>query len=163
MSLVIRAATKADLPAVKAMMRAFVDDLNAIDEPEEVPDEAIGRIDRLAFGQGAPCKILLCEQHGQPAGYLTYFWGMSMEGVAPALFVADLFVTHTHRRAGVGRALMRMARTIAADAGANQVNWTVWRKNTAAQAFYRQLGARPFDEEILMTWPVDPAPAPARS
>ena len=161
MSRVIRAATLADLPAIKAMMRAFIDELNAIDEPEDVPDEAIDRIEELAFGAVSPCTILLCEHHGRPAGYLTYFWGMSMEGVSLALFVGDLFVAKGHRQSGVGRALMQGARTIAADAGANQVNWTVWRKNAAALAFYRCLGARPYDEEILMTWPADPVAAKA--
>jgi GNAT superfamily N-acetyltransferase len=30
--------------------------------------------------------------------------------------------------------------------------WTVWRKNPKAVVFYEHLGARPWDEEILMKW-----------
>jgi GNAT superfamily N-acetyltransferase len=51
---------------------------------------------------------------------------------------------------------MQHVRDLARARGANQVLWTVWRKNAAAQAFYERLGARPYDEEVLMTWPIDP-------
>ncbi len=121
-----------------------------------MPDAVIARIGPLAFGPGAPCTILVSEIDGRPAGYLTYFWGLSMEAAGRALFVGDLFVSARHRRLGMGRALMERARAIAIEAGAEQVNWTVWRKNRAAQAFYQNLGARYYDEELLMTWPTIP-------
>ncbi|MEZ5774145.1 MAG: GNAT family N-acetyltransferase [Hyphomicrobiaceae bacterium] len=159
MSVAIRQARAEDLPAVHAMMRDFAEHLNAIDEPEEVSAEAIARIDGFAFGPDAFATILVAEAAGaglaEPAGYLTYFWGLSMEGVAPALFVGDLYVAAAHRGGGVGRALMARAREIAAARGAEQVNWTVWRKNTAAQAFYDRIGGRVYEEEILMTLAVD--------
>lgn len=157
MSVAIRPATLDDLPVIKAMMREFVDYLNAIDEPEDVPDEEIAHIESMAFGDAAPCRILIAQLDGNTAGYLTYFWGMSMDGVAPALFVGDLFIKAEHRKRQVGRDLMEHARAIALAAGATQVNWTVWRKNRAAQAFYRSIGAREYSEEILMTWPAGPS------
>lgn len=155
MSLAVRPATPDDLPAIRAMMRAFAEELNAIDEPEEVSDAAIARIADLAFGARPVCTLLIAELQSAPAGYLSYFWGLSMEGVAPALFVGDLYVAPDARRREVGRRLMAEAREIARAAGSEQVNWTVWRKNTTAQRFYAAIGARPYAEEILMTWPVE--------
>jgi GNAT superfamily N-acetyltransferase len=156
MTVQIRPASPADLAAIKALLRESAEYLNAIDEPEPVLDEEIDRIAPPAFGPEAVCTVLLAEAGGQVAGHLSYFWGLSMEGVAPALFVGDLFVREGFRGRGVGRMLMRHARDIARARGANQVNWTVWRKNSAARAFYERLGARTYDEEVLMTWPVDP-------
>jgi GNAT superfamily N-acetyltransferase len=153
-TLAIRPARRADLPVIRQMMREFVDHLNRLDEDDadEVSDAEIARIEPLAFGPGAPCTIIVAQSGGEPAGYLTYFWGMSMDGVGPALFVGDLFVRQCRRKTGVGRALMLEARAIAERADAIQVNWTVWRRNRAARRFYKALGAEPYDEEVLMTW-----------
>jgi GNAT superfamily N-acetyltransferase len=150
----IRPAERADLPVIKTMMREFVDHLNAIDpdDPSDISDAQIARIEDLILGRDAPCRTILCEWNGEPAGYLTYFWGMAMEGTGFALFVGDLYVTKRARRAGVGRALMQESRRIAEERGALQIFWTVWRKNTGAIRFYEALGARPYAEEILMEW-----------
>ncbi len=79
------------------------------------------------------------------------------------LFVADLFVSESFRRGNVGSALMFRAREIAREHAASQIVWTVWRKNPKAVEFYKALGARVFDEEILMTWPVESVESAGRS
>jgi GNAT superfamily N-acetyltransferase len=160
MTVRIRPAVPADLADIKLLLREFAEHLNAIGEPEPVLDEEIDRIEELAFGPRAVCTVLIAEVDGKVAGHLSYFWGLSMEGVAPALFVGDLYVRGGYRGQGVGRMLMQHARGIAEARRANQVLWTVWRKNAAAQAFYRRLGARNYDEEVLMTWPASPAREP---
>jgi GNAT superfamily N-acetyltransferase len=109
----IRTALERDLPCIKALMREFSDYLNAIDEPEEVPDEIIDRIGPIVFGPNSPCTMLVAEDGDQVMGFLTYFWGLSMEGVGLAVFVGDLFVSAPYRRIGVGRTLMERTRVIA--------------------------------------------------
>ncbi len=155
MTTTVRLAVEADIPAIKAMMREFVDYLNAIDEPEDVPDEVLDRIGPMAFGPNKRCTALIAEVDGKPAGYLLYFIGVFTDPMTPVLFVADLFVSESIRRGNVGSALMFRAREIAREQAANQVVWTVWRKNPKAVEFYKALGARVFEEEILMTWPVE--------
>ena len=155
MSADVRFAGEADIPAVKALMREFVDYLNAIDEPEDVPDAVLDRLGPLAFGPNKLCTALIAEVDGEPAGYLLYFTGIFTDPMTPVLFVADLFVSEPFRRANVGSALMRRTREIAREHAANQIVWTVWRKNPKAVEFYESLGARVFEEEILMTWPVE--------
>ena len=152
-SVIIRPATPDDLLELKAALRESVEYLNAIAEPEPVPDEEIDRIEQLAFGPDRKCTIIVAESDGAIAGHLAYFWGLSMEGISPTIFVGDLYVRKNHRRKGVGRQLMQHVRDLAQSGGANQVVWTVWRENVEAQQFYQHLGARPYEEEILLTWP----------
>lgn len=139
---------------IKSPPREFAEHLNAIDELEPLLDEEIDRIERLAFGRVPVCTMLIAEVDGAVAGHLSYFWGLSTEGVAPAFFVGDLFVRDCCCGQGIGRLLMQHARDIAWARDANQVSSTVWRKNAPYQAFYRRFGARTYDEEVLITWPV---------
>jgi hypothetical protein len=50
--------------------------------------------------------------------------------------------------------MMEHARDIARRRGARNLFWTVWSKNPVGQAFYRRLGAEPFEDEIMMRWKV---------
>jgi ribosomal protein S18 acetylase RimI-like enzyme len=153
-AITIRSATLDDLPELKAVLRESVEYLNALAEPEPISDEEIDRIEQLAFGPGRKCSIVVAESDGAIAGHLAYFWGLSMEGISPAIFVGDLYVRNAFRRSGVGRSLMDHVRAMGKSGGANQVVWTVWSENREAQRFYQRIGARPYDEEVLMTWPV---------
>jgi GNAT superfamily N-acetyltransferase len=153
-NIAIRSATSYDLAELKAMLRESTEYLNAIADPEPVSDEEIDRIERLAFGPDRKCLLLVAEIDGAMAGHLAYFWGLSMEGISPAVFVGDLYVRDSYRRKGIGRMLMQHVRDLAQSGGANQVVWTVWSQNREAQEFYRRLGARRYEEEILLTWPV---------
>jgi diamine N-acetyltransferase len=121
MTVHIRPARPADLPDIKLLLREAAEHLNAIDEPEPVLDEEIDRIEQLAFGSGAVCTVLIAERDGKIAGHLSYFWGLSTEGVAPALFVGDLYVRSSCRGQGIGRMLMQHAREIARSRNANQL------------------------------------------
>lgn len=151
----VRPARPADVPAIKTMIREFADYLNAIDEPEEPDQAAIDRIGGAAFGKKPLCRILMAEAGGRPAGYLVYYVGLDMDLVLPAAYVVDLFVREAYRKRSAGRALMEAAAEIVERQGGRTLFWTVWRKNPKALAFYRHLGARPWDEEILMRWSLD--------
>jgi GNAT superfamily N-acetyltransferase len=151
----VRPAKPADVPVIKTMIREFVEYLNAIDEPEEPNQAAIDRIAGAVFGKEPLCRILIAEADGRTAGYLVYYIGLDMDLVLPAAYVVDLFIREAHRKRGGGRALMEAAGEIVKRRGGSTLFWTVWRKNPKALAFYRHLGARPWDEEILMRWSLD--------
>lgn len=148
----VRPATRADVPTIKRMIREFADYLNAIDEPEEPDQAAIDRIEAAAFGPKPLCRILVAEAGGRLAGYVVYYEGLDMDVVLPAAYVIDLFVRAAYRDRGAGRALMEAVAAIVKRRGGSTLFWTVWRKNPKALAFYEHLGARPWDEEILMKW-----------
>jgi ribosomal protein S18 acetylase RimI-like enzyme len=57
--------------------------------------------------------------------------------------VENLIVSRTHRRSGIGRALMTRAHQWALTRGVTEVELTVWEFNAEAIAFYGELGYRP--------------------
>jgi len=50
---------------------------------------------------------------------------------------------------------MAEAASIGAKRGTKVLDWMVWKKNPGGIAFYRSLGGEPFDEDIIMTLPID--------
>ncbi|KPJ09993.1 Diamine acetyltransferase 2 [Papilio machaon] len=59
-----------------------------------------------------------------------------------ALYIEDLYVAETRRRAGVGRALLREVCARALAAGVTRIDWHVLESNRAARALYARMGAR---------------------
>lgn len=148
----IRPATVDDLPALRELWLAFETYLKTIGAQDPIDPARFDGFRDLAFGTQPLCMVLLAEREGRAVGYLVYHIGVWMDDMAPALFVADLYVDE--RGEGIGRALMERARAIADRAGCRHLFWTVWRENRAAQAFYRALGSEVFDEEVFMRWAV---------
>ena len=152
---VIRAAQESDVNALAAMNREFEEYLNALaDAPIDtvIPPINAEAFRRDGFGQDAWFSGLLAERDGRPLGYLLYHFGYWSDAAAGALFVADLFVRVEARRQGVGKKLMAKAAQILRDRGGTAMLWSVWDRNSAAQAFYERLGATPIKEERLMYW-----------
>ncbi len=150
----VRPATEADLPAIKQMVHEFADYLNAIDEPDALDPALAGKIPELAFGPKPICSIEIAEIAGTQVGYMIYFIGIEMDGYAPALYIAELFVREAWRVRGVGRVLMERAASITRERGGGTLFWAVWNKNPKALAFYHRLGALTWDEAILMRWDI---------
>jgi GNAT superfamily N-acetyltransferase len=150
----VRPATEADLPAIKQMVHEFVDYLNAIDDTDALNPALADKISELAFGSKPICSIEIAEIAGTQVGYMIYFFGMEMDGYAPALYIAELFVREAWRIRGAGRVLMERAASITRERGGSTLFWAVWNKNPKALSFYRQLGALSWDEAILMRWDV---------
>lgn len=148
----LRPATKADLPAIKTMAREFVEYLNTIDELEAIDPALFDKVEKLAFGPAPFCTIELAEIDGAPVGYMIYFFGIETNGFEPVLHIADLFVREAWREHGVGRVFMDRAAAITRECGGRTLFWVVWNKNAKALDFYRRLGAKAWDEAILMRW-----------
>lgn len=157
MGLAVRNAQPGDLPAIEALWRSFNAYLDAIDDPENIDPALFARFEALCFGPDPVCTALLAESGGAPVGYLVYHWGVRLDQVSRALFIADLFVSDTARGLGAGRALMDAARAIARTAGAQSLFWQVWNKNEKAIAFYTALGAEWLEGERTMIWAAEGA------
>ena len=62
--------------------------------------------------------------------------------------VEDIVVDESHRRTGVGRALMERSAAWCREQGASQLLLTVWAGNQEAEAFYRRLGYEPVSQVL---------------
>ncbi len=154
----VRQAHAADLPVLKALANEFEAWLSRFDaEPAAVDPARADPLEALAFGPDRLCEVIVAELDGEVAGYLIYYFGIWIgSDIAPCLYVADIFVREMHQRRGIGSAMMEHAREVARQRGARNLFWTVWSKNPVGQAFYRRLGAEPFDDEIMMRWRIAP-------
>jgi ribosomal protein S18 acetylase RimI-like enzyme len=88
--------------------------------------------------------LFVAEIEGQPLGFVhvTVRDTPEIPILVPRRYavVDNLAVKSTHRRRGVGRALMKKAEAWAKAQGATSIELTVYNFNEAGQDFYRELG-----------------------
>jgi ribosomal protein S18 acetylase RimI-like enzyme len=95
--------------------------------------------------------VLLAEVGGEPVGYVSAVRRLHLWLGTDVLALDDLFVRDGHRGAGIGRLLMTgLARLATAEDLV--VRWEVRADNTAAQRFYRGLGAQLWTK-VVVWWP----------
>ena len=92
-------------------------------------------------------EALLAEEGGAAIGFALFFTNFSTFLTRPGIYLEDLFVLESHRRQGVGRALLAEVRRIAEARGAGRLEWAVLDWNTAAIDFYRGIGA-----DVMPDW-----------
>ena len=93
--------------------------------------------------------ILARSESGIPAGYAISSLLWPSVGLAPALFLKELFVGARFRRRGVGRLLLEETRKLAQTHGCNRLDWTADCDAESAIRFYGQLGVKPLPTKLL--------------
>lgn len=102
MTLTIRHATPEDLTALHPLIARFTEDRG---EPVPTPDDLM----RRAFiAPGA--RVLIAREDGQAIGYALML--LDTDTGRAGFEVAQLFVTETQRRRGIGRRLIAAARAL---------------------------------------------------
>jgi ribosomal protein S18 acetylase RimI-like enzyme len=95
---------------------------------------------RAISDQDRGLTVLIAEAADErPLGFISLKVREDVAGVERA-HVADLAVTDSARRMGVGTALMKAAESWARDLGMGLLSLDVWSTNETALAFYRRLG-----------------------
>ena len=102
--------------------------------------------DRAVAGRPV-AEALLAEEDGAAIGFALFFTNFSTFLTRPGIYLEDLFVLESHRRQGVGRALLAEVRRIAEARGAGRLEWAVLDWNAAAIDFYRGIGA-----DVMPDW-----------
>jgi GNAT superfamily N-acetyltransferase len=92
------------------------------------------------FGDHPAAEVLLAFEDEQPAGFAVYFQSFSTFLCRPGIYLEDLFVDPSHRRAGIGTALIAAVAKLAVELG-GVLSWSVLKWNEPAIDFYRRLGA----------------------
>lgn len=138
----IRAASRADVPAILAFIRELA-------EYEKLAHEAVAEEAGMAeqlFGPTPRAEVLIAEVDGVPAGFALFFHTFSTFLGKPGLYLEDLFVRPAFRGLGLGKRLMLRLARIAVERDCGRFEWSVLDWNTPAIGFYRSLGAVGMDE-----------------
>jgi len=123
--------------AILALTRDYARDPmgNGADLPDDVQAVLVERL------RAHPTTLVfLAFDDGAPVGIATCFLGFSTFAARPLVNVHDLHVSQTHRRRGVGRALLAAVETEARALGCCKLTLEVQEGNHTARALYQSYG-----------------------
>ncbi|MEU1270904.1 GNAT family N-acetyltransferase [Streptomyces sp. NPDC005799] len=140
----IRAATPADVPVIRELIRELA-------TYEKVPHEARATDAQLhdaLFGErpAAYAHLAVDDGTGDPVGFALWFLNFSTWRGVHGIYLEDLYVRPTARGTGHGKALLAELARICVERGYQRLEWAVLNWNTPSIAFYEALGARRQDE-----------------
>jgi GNAT superfamily N-acetyltransferase len=145
----IRPARPGDERSIFALIRALA-------EYERLTHAVSGDAQQLAtdlFGARPAAEALVVEDVSAtpPAlvGFALFFQSYSTFLTRPGLYLEDIFILPTHRRCGLGKALLARVAQLARERGSGRLEWSVLNWNTSAIGFYESLGAK-----LLPDWRV---------
>src|SRR4051812_22524126 len=101
-NLVIRPATPTDVPVLHRLVRELAAYVGHEDEMQAGEGDLAGAL----FGNGAMAEAHLGEQGGEAVAFSLFFSHYSTFRGRPGIYLEDLFVRETHRRRGIGRAML---------------------------------------------------------
>ena len=136
---VIRKATRADVPAILALVKELA-------TYEREPDAVIATeadFLRDGFGESPAFEVLVAQGDERTViGFALYFFSYSTWVGRKCLYLEDLFVQPGHRGKGAGVALMKELARVAIETECKRFVWQVLDWNEPAIAFYEKLGAK---------------------
>jgi GNAT superfamily N-acetyltransferase len=139
----IRNATPADA----GVILRFITELAVYEKAGHEVEATVETIAASLFGAGSVTRAVICEtEAGEPAGFAVWFLSYSTWQARNGLYLEDLYVTPEHRRAGLGRMLLRHLARIAVEEGCGRFEWSVLDWNEPAIRVYEAIGAEPQNE-----------------
>jgi GNAT superfamily N-acetyltransferase len=109
----------------------------------------VRQINEAIFGDQPSAFALLAWDSDQLVGFAAYSFHWPAVGLTRSLFLKELYVTQTARRAGIGRQLMRALFEIAVKQDCSRVEWHTEASNSDARRFYAELGAPEFEGKVF--------------
>lgn len=146
MTLAIRPATPADLPAIAQFIRDLADYEKLAHEVRF--DEA--KLGEKLFGARPYAEVAIGEIDGTAQGFALFFHNFSTFEGRPGLYLEDLFVRPEARGSGLGKALLAHLAQLCIDRDCARLEWSVLDWNAPAIGFYKGLGAKMMDEWTVM-------------
>lgn len=142
-SLQIRTASAGDVDVVFGLLMQLARYEKIEDTVEATPEQ----LTETMFGAKSHVEVLLAEWEGEPAGVAVYFHNYSTFVGRNGMYLEDIFVPETHRKRGIGKALLQAVAKIAAERICGRMDWAVLEWNKPAIGFYESIGA-----ELLTDW-----------
>lgn len=156
MQTTIHRADDDDIPDLVALMREFYGDSNyALDGAWAAASFA------ALLGESSRGAAWIARENGAPAGYIVLSLRHSMEFGGTDGFIDDLFVRASHRRRGLGRALMDELFADCRRRGVLAVHVETGFDNEAAKALYDRHGLKDRQRLLLTARLTDRVEAPA--
>jgi ribosomal protein S18 acetylase RimI-like enzyme len=142
-SIVIRPAVEGDCAFIVGLVSSLLEFGSPAWEDKDALAPGFSEVlTRAVRAQDLRSTVLIAElTDGTPLGFISLKVAADVTGVERG-HVADLAVTDTARRLGVGRTLMNEGEQWARDRGFAVLSLDVWSTNERAQAFYERLGYR---------------------
>lgn len=142
MKLVVRPATRADLPLIADLIRALAEYEKLAHEVRF--DEAV--LGEKLFGARPYAEVVIGEVDGVGQGFALFFHNFSTFEGKPGIYLEDLFVRPEARGSGLGKALLSHLAALAVERDCARLEWSVLDWNEPSIGFYKALGARFMDE-----------------
>lgn len=144
----VRAATDADVAALRPLMRGYCDFYGA-----DPPDSGLDEMARALIAEPDDRGILLVatEDDGEVVGFAACGWKWSSLRAARIVVLEDLYVAERARGRGHAEALIEAVAEVGRRYGAPVVSWVTQTHNHRAQAVYDRVGGKsePFLEYEL--------------
>jgi GNAT superfamily N-acetyltransferase len=123
-------------------------------EYERSPEQVRGTpalLERALFGEPPSAEALIAEtkpdgRAWQPAGFAVFHGTFSTWECRPGIWLEDLYVAPSGRRAGVGAELVAHLAGITLERGYTRLQWAALDWNRPALDFYDKIGAARLDE-----------------
>lgn len=136
----IREATENDLPAIHALILEFA-------AFQKSTEKVSVTIEQMKKDKGLFRCLVAETTDGEIIGFASYFFAY-YSWTGKAVYLDDLYVTQTHRKKGVGAALLNGIIDIARRNNCIKVRWQVSNWNKNGIDFYKRMGAEIDEVEI---------------
>lgn len=133
----IRQATPEDLPVLWRLLAQKAEFDKKLDTLSATPEA----LKEHLFGQPNYLKAIVAESEGEIVGFASFFYNYSTFLTKPGLYIDDLFILPSHRRQGLGKAMLGYLAQLAIEHDCGRLEWLVAVGNENAKAFYQRLGA----------------------
>jgi GNAT superfamily N-acetyltransferase len=141
-NLIIQPATVADVPAILDFIRK----LAKYEKLSHQVKATQSQFRQHLFGPHPAAEAIVARLGKKPVAYALFFTTFSTFAGRPGIWLEDLFVLPAHRRAGIGRALLRSVAAIALKRKCARLEWSVLDWNAPAIKLYRKLGTEAMDD-----------------
>ena len=133
----IHSATRADAPAIHALVR----ELAVYEKLEHLMISTPADFERELFDAGAVIEAIVAKENDVAIGFALFFHNFSTFLGRKGLYLEDLYVKPECRGKGYGKALLVRLAQIAVERKCGRFEWSVLDWNTPSIKFYEAMGA----------------------